>query len=180
MMLMSTYGSLEIKEGQRDSHRDWFLADGESCKTTFKYTETFGNHFEYHDAVDAHNSKRHEGGTHQGISLETTWVTCRWENRVFCFIITVAEVNAYLACRYFFNKEEEFMDFQKMLAKELLYNTLDDDVTAASSGPSTRGRAQSPVHKLVKAPKNSKFEDGEWCACYKRMSINSCLQHRWM
>ena len=47
--------------------------------------------------VDAHNRWRHDGGANQGLSIEETWDTKRWENRVLAFIIAITEVNAYLA-----------------------------------------------------------------------------------
>jgi Transposase IS4 len=150
MMLMSTYGSLIVNDGQKLSHREYH-ADGQTVCTTFKYTEPFANHFIYRGAVDDHNNKRHDGGSHQGISLETTWNTQRWENRVFAFVLAVTEVNAYLARRYFFKEEESFMEFRKKLSYAM-----------------TRNTNQSKVHELVRAPKNAKFEDGEWRTSYKR------------
>jgi hypothetical protein len=62
----------------------------------FKYKEVIGNHYRYRGAVDEHNSKRHDGGTGAGISLERSWKTMRWENRVFAFILAICEVNTHL------------------------------------------------------------------------------------
>ena len=167
MMLMSTYGSLVVKDGQKDSHQEWVF-NHKPQKAVFKYTETFANHFDYRGAVDDHNSKQHDGGTHQGVSLETTWTTHRWENRVFSFVIAVAKVNMFLARRYFFNKEEDFMEFRKKLAYELLYNTIDEGLPPTPRPATTRASTSPPVHKLVRAPANSKFEDGEWRNSYKQ------------
>jgi len=167
MMLMSTYGCLVTKDNQKLSYRQW-EKNGVSQLSTFKYTETFANHFGYRGAVDDHNNKRHDGGTHQGISLETTWVTHRWENRVFAFILAVVEVNVYLARRYFFAKTELFLDFRKELARELLFNTVDLVADQPSPRTATRSAALKATHKLERAPQNSKFEDGEWRKSYKR------------
>jgi hypothetical protein len=125
MMLMLTYGSLIVKDGQKLSHREYH-ADGQTVCTAFKYTERFANHFIYRGSVDDHNNKRHYGGSNQGISLETTWNTQRWENRVFAFVLAVTEVNAYLARHYFFKEEEGFMEFRKKIAYAMLDNTLDE------------------------------------------------------
>ncbi|KAG7350891.1 transposase IS4 [Nitzschia inconspicua] len=91
MKLMSTYGSpIPLRDAKEKRRR----VDGEV--KTFKYTETFENHYRYRHAVDDHNNLRHSD-----ISLEETWVTHRWENRAFAFILAITEVNAYLAMRYF-------------------------------------------------------------------------------
>ena len=95
MTLMSTYGSLQVKNSQRESVRD---SNGEACK--FKYTEVVANHFDFRGAVDFHNSKRHDCGTKHGLSIEETWRTTNWALRVFGFIIAITEVNAFLAMRF--------------------------------------------------------------------------------
>eukprot|EP00957_Ditylum_brightwellii_P177148 13494962-Ditylum_brightwellii.AAC.1 len=84
-MVMSTYGQLTVTEGQKDNVKN--LGTG-SDEITFKYTEVFSNHFQYRDAVDDHNNKRHDGyGGHQ-MSLETTWKTTRWElHRLACELV---------------------------------------------------------------------------------------------
>ena len=65
MSLMSTYGSLNTREDQKISMREM---NGE--KAEFHFTESIDNHYEYRDAVDAHNAKRHDCGTKQGLGLE--------------------------------------------------------------------------------------------------------------
>ena len=84
LMMMSTYGSLIIKDGQRDSVQ---MDPSRSKTTRFKYTEVVGNHFTYRGAVDDHNSKRHDCGTKNGLSIERSWSTNQWENNVFAFIL---------------------------------------------------------------------------------------------
>jgi hypothetical protein len=91
MKLMSTYGSLTASRDAPDKHR---VVDGE--QKTFKYMEPFENHYLYRHAVDDHNNLRHSD-----ISLEETWVTHRWENIVFAFVLAITEVNVYLAMRFF-------------------------------------------------------------------------------
>ena len=55
----------------------------------------------YCHVVDDHNNYCHNAGTKCGLSLETTWVTHRWANRVFAFIIGICEVNTYLTIKAF-------------------------------------------------------------------------------
>ena len=55
-----------------------------------KYPEVIHNHFQYHHAVDDHNAKRHSP-----ISIEVVWATKRWPNRVFCFLLSITEVNFF-------------------------------------------------------------------------------------
>ncbi|KAG7359040.1 transposase IS4 [Nitzschia inconspicua] len=84
MKLMSTYGSpIPLRDAKEKRRR----VDGEV--KTFKYTETFENHYRYRHAVDDHNNLRHSD-----ISLEETWVTHRWENRAFAFILAITETAA--------------------------------------------------------------------------------------
>jgi len=66
--LMSTYVSLQVKRGQKESIR--VGENGESSK--FQYREIIANHFDYRGALDFHNSKRHDYGTKHGLSIEET------------------------------------------------------------------------------------------------------------
>ena len=53
--------------------------------------------------------------------MEETWGTKHWPNRVFAFLLAVTEVNVMLAATYFFKETYSGMlDFQKVLAKELI------------------------------------------------------------
>ena len=108
LMMMSTYGSLIIKDGQRDSVR---MDPSRNTTTRFKYTEVIGNHFSYRGAVDDHNAKRHDCGTKNGLSIERTWSTNRWENNVFAFILAITEVNAYLAIQFITEKDFRQLEF---------------------------------------------------------------------
>jgi Transposase IS4 len=79
MKLMSTYGQLAARPEAPLKYRRW-IENGTTTNTSFKYMEPFENHYLYRHAVDDHNNNRHSD-----ISLEETWVTHRWENRVFRF-----------------------------------------------------------------------------------------------
>ena len=120
-MLMATYGGLLIKEGQSDTMRT--VRDGHQKTTkTFKYHQPFGDYYIYRHVVDDHNNYRHDAGSKCGLSLETTWVTQRWANRVFAFVMGICEVNAYLAMKAFDHWDESFLSFRKKLAKSLIDN----------------------------------------------------------
>jgi hypothetical protein len=78
MSLMATYGTDDKIESSNATRT--IITNNRQSTVSFKYTELYYNHFTYRNAVDAHNQLRH-----QPISLETTWQTHRWANRVFAF-----------------------------------------------------------------------------------------------
>ena len=86
--------------------------DKKEVKASFKLQEPFANHYLYCHAVDDHNNHRHKLP-----SIEDTWGTHRWENRVFGFLIAVSEINSWLAFRYFVwhNNDMELLKFRKNL-----------------------------------------------------------------
>ena len=101
MLMMCTHGSLVRLDGARENVR--IVGD---TRTSFKHSENIGNHFQHRDAIDNHNSKRHDGNTHDGVSLENSRKTIRWSVRVFNFVIQVALVNSYLVFTYFNDRKE--------------------------------------------------------------------------
>jgi Transposase IS4 len=93
MVMMSTYGTLNrVGAINRRDYND----NGVKQQITFQYPEVISNHFTYRHMVDDHNSRRHSP-----ISLEATWATKTWENRVFTFLLAITEVNINLANTYF-------------------------------------------------------------------------------
>jgi hypothetical protein len=157
MKIMSTYGSLLVKDGQKDSVRKYKNEAGDHVTTRFKYTEPFSNHFLYRHCVDDHNNLRHSG-----VSIEETWKTHRWANRVFAFLLAISEVNAFLAFRCFIWEKKDQMEllhFRKKLALALINNEWHGDKTKES--PATRKRQTK--HSLVTAPRHAtKFLNGNW------------------
>ena len=98
MKLMATYGDLTPTESDNNSaSRSVEKPNGMREKIEFKYSPPFENHYLYRHAVDDHNNLRHSTP-----SLEGTWITQRWVNRVFAFFLAITEVNTYLYFRYFF------------------------------------------------------------------------------
>ena len=55
-----------------------------------------------------------------GLSLETTWVTQRWANQVFTFMMR--STHTCLAMKAFDHWDESFLSFRKKLAKSLINN----------------------------------------------------------
>ena len=158
MKIMSTYGGLTVQEDQRDSIRAYY-ENGEIKNCTFKYMIPFANHFLYRHMVNDHNSIQH-----QVPSLEQTWTTHRWANRVFAFLLALSEVNSYLALRYFVWKGEEkmqFMEFPSKLGWELINNQYLDEEEDNGERKSKRRRAGN--HDLEKAPPHAKiWMGGRW------------------
>ena len=69
--------------------------------------------------LNHHNNKRHSP-----ISLEVVWATKYWPNHVFSFLLGVTEVNVNLATTYFCGQNQKGqIEFQKLLAKTLIFNT---------------------------------------------------------
>ena len=166
-MLMSTYGACIEKQDQRDSVRSWLSDNNHRVNTTFRYKEVVANHYLFRGSVDAHNRWRHDGGANQGLSVEETWDTKRWENRVFAFFLSIVEVNAYLAMKHFHGSDEDFITFRKKLSQELIHNKLDeqDEENGAKPRSSKRKKVE---HSLQSVPPFSKYVDGKWKKVYKR------------
>ena len=106
---------------------------GGARSISFRYPEVVHNHFLYHHAVDDHNGMRHSP-----ISLEVVWATKRWPNRVFAFLMSITEVNCYLAKSYFTRKSESMLDFQKSLSHQLIENDYFDQEAESQCHRSTR------------------------------------------
>jgi hypothetical protein len=157
MKIMSTYGSLLVSDGQKDSIRHYKNEAGQNVTTRFKYMEPFANHFLYRHCVDDHNNLRHAG-----VSIEETWRTHRWANRVFAFLLAISEVNAFLAFRSFIwdkSGKKELLHFRRQLALALINNEWHGDKREAS--PATRKR--QIAHTMTCAPRHaSKFLNGKW------------------
>jgi hypothetical protein len=197
LMMMSTYGAMIQDPREKVSYRT--VPDptnaGQTVRISFKYQEVIGNHYRYRGAVDEHNSKRHDGGGGAGISLEKSWKTSRWENRVFAFVLAICEVNAYLARIYFGKETEVQLEFKKKLCFELITHLDDVRNEEAGNTPKRVRTRRSANHRLIRAPPYSKFLAGKWEAtmkrkyqafqcghagCKKRIrTVCSCSKHIW-
>ena len=150
MSLMSSYGTNDTLNG-KETQRDW--KDGTTnMSKRFKYPEVIHNHFQYHHAVDDHNPK-----WHSPISIEVVWATKRWPNRVFCFLLSITEVNCFLAESYFTGeKSDSLLDFQKRLSFELIENAYMKEDDRVEHQRSARIRERIG-HGLVSLPPWKKF-----------------------
>ena len=158
---MSTYGSLTTREEQKQSTRH---VDGKTIM--FYYSEVIGNHYEYQDTVDAHNTKRHDCGTKQGLGLEQTWMTTRWPCHVFAFILDMTEVNAYLLMKYFSGFQGTQWEFRKKLAFEMVHNLWETEPNDRDEKEQRILRSEDQ-YELILAPIFSKWLDGGWKKVYK-------------
>ena len=53
------------------------------------------------------------------IALEETWLTSRWPNQVFSFLLAVTVVNVQNAATYFFNKETiDALTAKRLIARD--------------------------------------------------------------
>ena len=95
MIIMTTYGTL-AEFGDKKEH---YMVNGVKHVTMFRYPEVVYNHYCYHDVIYNHNSFR----MHL-LSMEETWMTMRWPNRVSCFLLAITMVNVQNAATYFLNK----------------------------------------------------------------------------
>jgi len=117
--------------------------------------------------VDFHNTKRHDGGTKHGLSIEETWRTTNWTIRVFSFILAITEVNAFLAMKFFGGWKGTQLEFRKKLAYELIHNALDVDGAITRSLVSERP-AENLHHSYITIPAYSKWVEGRWKKVYTR------------
>ena len=162
MKMMSTYGDVDVPPNQEKTGRFYKDESGKIVHREFEYTTVFSNHFKYRHTVDDHNNLRHSTP-----SLEETWITHRWPNRVFSFILAVCEVNAFLAYKYFILKEQDsgtkalsLHQFRRKLAMSLIYNDMIDD---KKKGTRLKKRKRSNDHDLLTAPPYAKkFSRGKW------------------
>ena len=98
MSLMSTYGT-NARDGYKEMQHKW-NDNGVTRVESFCYPEVVHNHFQNWHSVDDHNAKRHSP-----ICIEVVWVTIRWLNRVFAFLLWITEVNCFLAKSYFTSRK---------------------------------------------------------------------------
>lgn len=148
MMLMATYGTLE-RIGE-EKHRKF--GQNNATTKTFQYPELVYNHFKYRHAVDDHNNRRQAP-----ISIEKTWNTNWWPNRVFSFLISITEINTLLAWTNIYgNPDPGTLQFRKILARELIDNPYLEEEKAANWFRRQPGRRGSG-HELAHLPANKKF-----------------------
>ena len=106
-------------------------------------------------------------------SIEGSWVTQRWANRVFSFLLAISEVNTCLIYHHFIwqnpkgpqHKGISLLSFRRRLAMQLIMNEhivkeednkrYDDD--NLSHKPSKCMRRHCKIHELRTAPAHAKI-----------------------
>ena len=150
MSLMSTYGTNE--RCGWEVHHDW-KENGIKKSTTFQYPEVVDNHFKYRHYVDDHNGKRHSP-----ISMEVVWATKHWPNRVFTFLLSISEVNCWLA-------ETQFMSWRT-----------DSTIPTGRSLPMSLLRM--PTSKGRRYRSNSAEVQDDQGGCWKKQAMGWCQYHQ--
>jgi Transposase IS4 len=172
-LFMSTYGTLE-KSGRKV--KKFGKVNNQMQRFEYEYTEVFANHYKYRGIIDTHNALRHKP-----ISIEETWATKSWPNRVFAFLLAVSEVNMFQAANYFYDKKyESILEFRQALADKLIYNTyyVKEQQDLVLNSP-RRSRRSSTLdrHILLNLPKKRKFLKTtmvESTSDYPQFKCNSC------
>ena len=94
MQIMSTYGMLAMMGEEKHHH---VMLSGTKQVITFKYLAVVHNHYWYRGVIDNHNSQQMHP-----ISMEETWMTTRWPNHIFCFLLVVTMVCTECWCVFLF------------------------------------------------------------------------------
>ena len=129
------------------------------------------NHYRYHDMIDNHNGMRMHP-----IALEETWLTSRWPNQVFSFLLAVTVVNVQNAATYFFNKEKiDALTAKRLIARDLIFNKHMKNVEEPMF---SKRRHRGPIdHFLITLPKKKIIKNGLLVACkdpYQRQTCGVC------
>ena len=132
---------------------------GGARSTSFRYPEVVHNHFLYCHAVDDHNGKRHSP-----ISLEV----------VFAFLMSITEVNCYLAESYFTSrKSNSMLDFRKSLSHQLIENDYFDQEAESQHRRSTRIQ-EGIGHRLMSLPPYKEILGGRMVPCDSKYPPKKC------
>ena len=133
------------------------------------YPEVVHNHFKHHHAVDDHNARQHSP-----ISIEVVWATKCWPNCVFAFLLSITEVNCFLAESYFTTrKSDSMMEFRKSLVHQLIENRFLEQESRAEHRRSARIQ-QSIGHGLLHLPPFKKILNGRIVNAKSRYPQKKC------
>ena len=124
----------------------------------FFYPEVVHNHYAYHDMIDNHNSQRMHP-----ISIEETWMTTCWPNRVFGFLLAIMVVNVQNAGVYFCGMAKiDAIGARKLIGQQLIKNWY---LIEENEHPKKQPRCGTRSHHLVTLPTFQKFEKGQLVKC---------------
>jgi hypothetical protein len=164
MLIISTYVTVN-EEGELKKCIFLDARENEQVRT-FKYTEVFHNHYQYRHVVDDNNNNRM-----QPISLEETWKTSYWPNRVFAFVLGVSGVNTQRVFENFGgNSKQGNLEFRRELACEMIYNP----------GVPVEGEDRQSKERSCKRTKMGHCELTtlqKYCAFTNRQNLSTQLQN---
>lgn len=154
MKLMSTYGDLTSASDQ-EKQGGILKMNPEIFNKEISITPLFfSNHFKFRYSIDDHNNLRHSV-----LSLEETWITHRWINCVFSFILAITEINAYLALKFFVwipwnQKIPTLRKFWRKLAFDLIYDEFHEK--EEDTPLKAKKKLRLVQHELLTAPPHAK------------------------
>ena len=173
MKLMAAYGAVIENVKYRTNHRTYKDSNGDIVSTSFNYSQVFANHFLYRHLIDDHNNLRH-----MVPSIEGTWKTHNWIICVLTVILTVSEVNAYLAFRYFhWTKIVAAPSLHHYCRKLALMLMKQGKICQDSTSSSRKKRkVNMGICELVSAPPHAKaFINGKWnCTAKNKYQKYKC------
>ena len=116
--------------------------------------------------IDNHNSSRMHP-----ISMEETWMTMRWANHIFCFLLAVTVVNIQNAACYFLNKSKmDALQSRRLIAKQFIFNCHLEQEQASRKHP----RQGTTAHTLIMVPTHTKFIQGRLVTCKTKYGKWKC------
>ena len=127
--------------------------------------------YRYCDVIDNHNSYRMHP-----LSMEETWMTMHWPNRVSCFLLAITMVDVQNAVTYFLNKPKmESLQSRRLIAKALINNK------HLRTGTTLRKhqKRRSVEHTLTMVPPYRKFVHGRLTNCnsqYGKWKCRDCTK----
>ena len=166
MMLMPTYG-MTLRMGV--TKRRHYTVEGVKKVVEFQYPDIVHDHYQFHDMIDNHNSFQMHP-----ISIEETWMTMRWANHVFCFLLAITIVNIQNAAVYFLNKPKlDALQSRQKIIKQFIYNHYLLEEEQAKKHP----RQGSIEHSLIMVPKHKKIIQRQLVPCkmkYGKWKCTNC------
>ena len=144
-----------------------FKVNGQKQEKTIKYPEVIYNHYKYRDCIDNHNSQRMHP-----LSMEETWMTMRWPNRVFCFLVAVTFVNVQNTANYFVKTPKlDSLSARRLIAKQLINNKH----LCTGTTPKKRRKRGTIEHSLIMVPIYKKIIQGRLVSCKTKYGKWKCM-----
>ena len=163
MQIMSMYGTLGNLGQEKTRH---FTVNEAHQVVKFCYPKVVHNHYAYRDVIDNHNLQHMHP-----ISMEETWMTVRWPNCVFCFLLAVTMVNVQNAGVYCYHLPKVDSLFAcKLIAQQLIENRY---LIVKQSARKWTWHGEM-IHHLVALPTFKKFENGRLVKCKSKYQTWYC------